>query len=77
VLEWNPVFAPAGLPDATKKRLIEAFRKAVAEPEVLGRIRSLSGEAFPDGPESLVSAFLKAQQAQWSKVIKDRNITAG
>jgi tripartite-type tricarboxylate transporter receptor subunit TctC len=77
VLEWNPVLAPAGLPDATKKRLIDAFRKTVAEPEVLGRIRSLSGEAFPEGPEGLVTGFLKAQQAQWAKVIKERNITAG
>jgi tripartite-type tricarboxylate transporter receptor subunit TctC len=77
VLEWNPVLAPAGLPNDVKKRLIEAFRKAVAEPEVLGRIRSLSGEAFPDGPDALVGAFIKAQQAQWAKVIKERNITLG
>ena len=77
VLEWNPVLAPAGLPDALKKRLVAAFRLAVAEPEVLGRIRSLSGEAFPDGPDALVSAFLKAQQVQWAKVIKERKITVG
>ncbi len=77
VLEWNPVLAPAGLSADVKARLREALRKAVAEPEVLGRIRSLSGEAFPEGPEGLVTGFLKAQQVQWSKVIKERGITAG
>jgi hypothetical protein len=53
------------------------LRKASAEPEVLGRIRSLSGEAFPDGPEGLVTAFLKAQQSQWARIIRERKITAG
>jgi tripartite-type tricarboxylate transporter receptor subunit TctC len=77
VLEWNPVFGPAGMPAATADRLRSAMRKAVAEPEVLGRIRSLSGEAFPDGPPALVTAFLKAQQSQWAKVIRERNITTG
>ena len=77
VLEWNPVLAPAGLSPALKMRLRDALRKASAEPEVLGRIRSLSGEAFPDGPEALVTAFLKAQQSQWARIIRDRKITAG
>jgi tripartite-type tricarboxylate transporter receptor subunit TctC len=77
VLEWNPVMAPAGLAAATAARLRDALRKAVAEPEVLGRIRSLSGETFPDGPEGLLTAFLKAQQVKWAKVVKDRNITVG
>jgi tripartite-type tricarboxylate transporter receptor subunit TctC len=77
VLEWNPIFAPAGLPADVKTRLREALRKAVNEPEVLGRIRSLSGEAFPEGPEALTTAFLKAQQVQWAKIIKERSIVAG
>ncbi len=77
VLEWNPVLAPAGITPAVKARLSAAIRKALAEPEVLGRIRSLSGEIFPDGPEGLVPAFLKAQQSQWARVIRERGITAG
>lgn len=77
VLEWNPVLAPAGIAPAVKARLGAAIRKALAEPEVLGRIRSLSGEAFPDGPEGLVPAFLKAQQTQWARVIRERGITTG
>jgi hypothetical protein len=47
------------------------------EPEVLGRIRALSEEPFPEGPESLVDAYLKAQQSQWARVVRERNITVG
>jgi len=77
VLEWNPVLAPAGMDPKVKAVLVAALRKAMADPEVLGRIRALSGEAFPDGPEGLVPAFLKAQQAQWARVVRDRKITVG
>ncbi|WP_442957715.1 tripartite tricarboxylate transporter substrate binding protein [Polaromonas sp.] len=77
VLEWNPVLAPAGMDPNVKTTLVAALRKAMADPEVLGRIRALSGEVFPDGPEGLVPAFLKAQQAQWGRVVRDRKITVG
>ena len=77
VLEWNPILAPAGMDAATKTTLIAAVRKAMADPEVLGRVRALSGEVFPDGPDSLVTAFLKAQQAQWGKVVRERKIVVG
>jgi tripartite-type tricarboxylate transporter receptor subunit TctC len=77
VLEWNPVLAPAGMDAKVKAVLVAALRKAMADPEVLGRIRSLSGEVFPDGPDGLVPAFLKAQQAQWGRIVRDRKITVG
>ena len=77
VLEWNPVLGPAGMDAATRSTLMAALRKAMADPEVLGRVRALSGEVFPDGPDGLVPAFLKAQQAQWGRVVRERNIVAG
>jgi tripartite-type tricarboxylate transporter receptor subunit TctC len=77
VLEWNPVLAPAGMDATTKSTLVAALRKAMADPEVLGRVRALSGEVFPDGPDSLVPTFLKAQQAQWGRIVRERNIVAG
>ncbi len=77
VLEWNPVLAPAGLAPALQTKLRDALRKATQEPEVLGRIRALSGEAFDNGSDAQIQNFLKTQQAQWARVIKERNITAG
>jgi tripartite-type tricarboxylate transporter receptor subunit TctC len=77
VLEWNPVLAPAGMSAELANRLRDALKKAMAEPEVLARVRSLSGEVFSENTPLGVANFLKAQQAQWAKVIKERNITAG
>ena len=77
VLEWNPVMAPAGMDGAVKATLVAALRKAMADPEVLGRIRSLGGEVFAEGPDGAVPAFLQAQQAQWARVVRERKIVAG
>lgn len=77
VLEWNPVLGPAGMSTEVANRLRDALKKAMAEPEVLARVRSLSGEVFADNAPSAVPNFLKAQTAQWAKVVKERNITAG
>ena len=74
VLEWNPVLAPAGVPAAVRAKLAAAVRKAMADPEVLGRVRTLGGEAFAGG-EAEAAAFLKAQQAQWGTVVRERRIT--
>jgi tripartite-type tricarboxylate transporter receptor subunit TctC len=74
VLEWNPVLAPAGLPAEVKAKLGAALRKAMADPEVLGRVRALGGEVFEGGvPQA--QAFLQAQQVLWSGVVRERRIT--
>ena len=74
VLEWNPVLAPAGVPPAVRAQLSAAVRKAMADPEVLGRVRALGGEVFGGG-EAEAAAFLKAQQALWATVVRERRIT--
>lgn len=76
VLEWNPVLAPAGVSNTVRQKLADAIAKAMAEPEVLGRVRSLSGEVFGGGPQE-AAAFLKKQQALWTPVVRERKITMG
>jgi tripartite-type tricarboxylate transporter receptor subunit TctC len=76
VLEWNPVLAPAGISPALRNRLAGAIAKAMADPEVLGRVRALSGEAFVGGPDQAAD-FLKKQQALWARVVRERGISAG
>jgi tripartite-type tricarboxylate transporter receptor subunit TctC len=77
VLEWNPILAPAGIDSSTKTTLIAAIHKAMADPEVLGRVRALSGEVFPSGADNLVPEFLKAQESLWGRVVRERKITVG
>ncbi|HEX2544528.1 MAG TPA: tripartite tricarboxylate transporter substrate binding protein [Ramlibacter sp.] len=76
VLEWNPILAPAGISPSVKQKLAAAIARAMAEPEVLGRVRSLSGEVFAGGPEQ-AAAFLKKQQGLWAQVVRERKISVG
>jgi tripartite-type tricarboxylate transporter receptor subunit TctC len=77
VLEWNPVLAPAGMDADTRAKLVEALRKALADSEVLGRIRALGGDVFADASQASAGKFIQAQQAQWAKVIRERKIVVG
>ncbi len=74
VLEWNPVLAPAAVPAPVRAKLAAALRRAMADPEVLGRVRALGGEAFGGG-EAEAAAFLKGQIALWARVVRERRIT--
>jgi tripartite-type tricarboxylate transporter receptor subunit TctC len=74
VLEWNPVLAPAATPAPVRARLAAALRAAMADPEVLGRVRALGGEVF-SGDEKAAAAFLQQQQALWGRVVRERRIT--
>ncbi len=65
------MFAPAGLPAATRDRLIAAIQRAMADPEVVARVHALGGEVFAGEP----AQFLKAQQVLWTRVVKERGIT--
>eukprot|EP01030_Chromulinospumella_sphaerica_P007147 gene7147-6990_t len=71
---WNPVLAPAGIAADTRTQLVAAIRKALADPEVLGRIRALGGDVFADPTQASAGKFIQAQQAQWGKVIRERKI---
>lgn len=76
VLEWNPVLAPAGTPQPVRAQLAAAIRKAMGDPEVLGRVRTLGGDVFA-GDEEAAAKFLKEQQALWGRLVRERGITSG
>jgi tripartite-type tricarboxylate transporter receptor subunit TctC len=76
VLEWNPVLAPAGLPADVRAQLAGGLRKAMADPEVLGRVRTLGGDVFA-GNENDAAKFLREQQALWGRVIRQHGIVGG
>jgi tripartite-type tricarboxylate transporter receptor subunit TctC len=74
VLEWNPVLAPAGVPAPVRARLVAALHHAMADAEVLGRVRALGGDVFAGG-EAEAAAFLKQQTALWARVVRERHIS--
>src|SRR5450830_270031 len=77
VLEWNPVLAPAGLPEATRLALVGGIRRALADPEVLGRVRQLGGDVFADASQASAGRFIREQQALWAQVVRERRISVG
>lgn len=74
VLEWNPVLAPATTPAAVRAKLTAAIAHAMADSEVLARIRALGGEVF-SGNDQAAAKFLKEQQTLWTRVVRERGIT--
>jgi tripartite-type tricarboxylate transporter receptor subunit TctC len=71
VLEWNPILAPAGITPAVRDKLSSTLQRVMADPEVLGRVRTLGGDVFTGNP----AQFLQAQQALWARVVKERGIS--
>ena len=66
---WRRPACPRGA-----RRTGVALREAVADPEVLGRVRALGGEPFGGG-EAEAAGFLKAQQRLWTRVVRERHVT--
>ncbi|HSD55215.1 MAG TPA: tripartite tricarboxylate transporter substrate binding protein [Burkholderiales bacterium] len=72
---WTGVFAPAGTPKEIVAKVNADIVKALSDPEVRKRLLEAGAEAAPGTPEQY-GAFLKAEIAKWSKVVKDANIRA-
>jgi len=72
---WVGVVAPAGTPRDVIERLNRAFRKALADPQVL---ESLATQGMPATPTTAqeFSNIIKADYATWAGVIKSANIVA-
>ena len=77
VFEWNALLAPGTTAAPVLEKLRAAFQRAVGDPEVLARIRSLSGEPFADNAPAKVAAFLRQQRELWGKLVRERHISAG
>lgn len=72
-LAWGGLLAPTGTPDAIVTRLGAAAATAAKSPDVVARYRRAGGEAVGSTPAEF-AAFIKSEQAKWSRVIKAANI---
>ena len=70
---WFAVFAPARTPTTILERLYGAFSKIMQMPQVKDGISSQGIEPLVSPPKEF-AAFLKADVAKWTKVIKDTGI---
>lgn len=68
------LLAPAGTPEPIIARLGEAMRAAMANPEVLERLRN--GAIVPTvGTAAEFPAYMRTESQKWGDVIRQRNIT--
>lgn len=73
-INWYGVFAPAGTPDETVKRLNEAFNKAMQSPKMQEYVKATGVNAFATSPEEFAK-MVSDDSAKWSALIQAENIT--
>ena len=74
VYEWNGIFAPAATPAPILLKLSEAITKVMQTPEVKDKVISLGGEIF-QGNANEADKFIKAQMAEWARLVKSGKIS--
>ena len=70
---WYGLVAPANTPVATVSRLHVETVKALASPEVRGKLNHLGIDVIGSSPEEF-AAVIRSETPKWAKVIKDSGI---
>jgi tripartite-type tricarboxylate transporter receptor subunit TctC len=70
---WVGMLVPAGVPKELVARYSAVARKALADPEVRGKLDAQGFEIVGSGSEEFL-AFARAESDKWAKVIRDYNI---
>lgn len=71
---WAAMLAPAATPKPVLERLHATLAKLLTEPAVRERLESQSCEIIGGTPEALTE-LIKAEQAKWGRLIKEKHIT--
>lgn len=73
ITSWNGVFAPARTPPDVVARLNKELSAIATDPAMVKRFAEIGFDAFPQTPDEL-GAFVKAQLANWSRMIREAGI---
>jgi tripartite-type tricarboxylate transporter receptor subunit TctC len=75
VTVWYGICGPAGMPRTLVEKINGDLAKAVASPDTAKRLSDAGIEPAPGTPDQF-TAFVRAEHAKWSKVVKDAGVTA-
>ena len=67
---WNAIMAPAGTPQPIVERLNAAANKALDDPVVFKRLQEAGIDPTPGSTPQAAAAFVKAELAKWTQIIK-------
>jgi tripartite-type tricarboxylate transporter receptor subunit TctC len=70
---WVGMLLPAGVPKDAVARYGAEARRALADPEVRGKLAGQGFDVVGSSPEEFL-AFARAESDKWAKVIRDYNI---
>ncbi|HEX9464899.1 MAG TPA: tripartite tricarboxylate transporter substrate binding protein [Alphaproteobacteria bacterium] len=73
MIGWNGIVAVKGTPPEIVDRLHSEVVKILRMPEVRERLATLGAEPVGNTPDEF-GAFIKAEMAQWGKIIQERGI---
>lgn len=73
VVNWYGLIAPAKTPATIVNRLVPAVNKAMLAPEMAKSLRAEGSEAITGTPAAF-SAHIRAEQAQWRRVVEEAGI---
>lgn len=72
-VDWKVVVAPAGMPADVVQRLNAAVQKAVAQPALVAQLAA-EGSTPMQGDAAQVLKYIRAEQDEWGKLIRDAGI---
>jgi tripartite-type tricarboxylate transporter receptor subunit TctC len=72
---WFGVVAPAATPGAIVARLNAAFVKALGDPDVIEKLRTIGAQPAPTTPEAF-AAYIRSENAKWGRLIREMNLAA-
>jgi tripartite-type tricarboxylate transporter receptor subunit TctC len=75
VNSWYGLLAPAGTPRDIIQRLNSEVARALREPDARERLYSIGAEPMDGTPEEF-AAYIAAEMAKWSKVVKTAGLRA-
>ena len=75
-VQWFGMLAPAGTPRAIVTRLHDAVAQALNDPGVKQRFVEDGADPSPSASPEQFRAYIRAETAKWSKVVKNAGIAA-
>lgn len=74
VISWSGLAGPAKLPEPIVSKLNGELRRAIAVPDVKGKLEGMGGDPRATTPAEM-RALVASQLATWSKLAKEANIS--